>query len=150
MNYQKIICVFILILLFSGCVGEVETNLNSSSVSGDKNYLFDTNNLMRIVSTDKEYDEFIQLYPNFRPELKSYFSLTKNNYPKLKESWKNDSEMNVYIEIIDEIELTESTYFVEFISLDNNKYDLISILDIDKNVSLKLISKVKMNFGETI
>ena len=58
--------------------------------------------------------------------------------------------MEVYIGIIDEIELTESTYFVEFVSLDNNKYGLISIIDIDKNISLKLISRIKMDFGEII
>lgn len=150
MGYSKSICVFILILLFFGCISKEKVNSNSPSVSMDKNYLFNTTDLMSIVSTDKDYVEFIRAYPNFQPELKSYFLLTKTNYSKLKKSWGEDSEMEVYIGIIDEIELTESTYFVEFVSLDNNKYGLISILDIDKNISLKLISRIKMDFGEII
>ena len=145
----------ILILLLIGCVNN-SNNFNSNNFNSNNSglnnsdeieYNFSIENIMSIVSKDVEYSEFVYFYPDFKPNLKSYFPLSKEDYLKLKGDWVKDSEKQVFVDIIDNIKLNDSTYFVEITSLDNNKYSLVSIIDMDKNVSLKIISLIKVEMG---
>jgi hypothetical protein len=104
---------------------------------------FTTENLFNIVKTDSDFSEFNEIHPNFQPKLVNYVPVTKNGFEQIKKAWQ-ETDKEIYIGIIENLELTNSTYFVEFVSKNNSNQFLISIMDIKNNNSLKIISRIKM------
>lgn len=161
MNLTLIIVVLSFFFLFGCVTNEVQIDSNFISSQEDNNlnenvfvegvveekYPFTTENFMSIIFTDVDYADFNLFYPEFEPDLKSYIHFSKSDYLKLREVWIVDDAKKVFIPIVDKLELTENTYFVEFVGKVNINTGLIAIVDIKTNESLKIISVMKMNVG---
>lgn len=158
----KFIALVISLFFLFGCItNEVQTDSNfidfqdgnnylNENISGgggvEEKYPFTTQNLMSIIYTDVDYSDFNLVYPQFEPKLKSYVSFSREDYLKLREVWIADESKKVFVPIIDKLELTKDTYFVELYDL-KGATGLVSILDMNKKTSLKIISVIKMNAG---
>ncbi|MDD4251382.1 MAG: hypothetical protein PHX27_04290 [Candidatus ainarchaeum sp.] len=152
-NFFKILMIcFISTILFSGCIENNNSsntnNINQNIIDNKTNdFNFNTQEVFNIIKTDLEYFEFTKFYPNFKPKLINYFSLTKDEFDVLKYDWLEDSQKEVYIPIIEKLVLTKNTFFVEFDDTTSINNSLIAIIDMKEKKSLKIISIMKMNMG---
>jgi hypothetical protein len=142
----KFFCILVLFLFVFGCVENNQAIENQYDIIEEE---VNVDSLMEIISNDKDYESFSNIYPDFEPTLVEYYSLTLEDYSVLRDDWNNSFEMRHYIPIFDDLKLNENTVFVELKNVNSNN-GLIAVLDMEKKVSLKIISVIVMLVGGEI
>jgi hypothetical protein len=142
----KFFCILVLFLFVFGCVENNQAIENQYDIIEEE---VNVDSLMEIISNDKDYESFSNIYPDFEPILVEYYSLTLEDYVVLRDDWNNSFEMRHYIPIFDDLKLNENTFFVELKNANSNN-GLIAVLDMEKKVSLKIISVIVMLVGGEI
>jgi hypothetical protein len=130
---KGIIIAILLSILLIGCTAR--------EVIEEKDNEINVEQIIEIVKTDKDYDDFLAIVPDFEAELESYTKLSPADYEEVKPEWnKTNSTMYGMSDIIDTLKLTNSTYLVKLKDKNNENKGLIAVVDVEKNRSLILYS----------
>jgi len=100
--------------------------------------------IMQIIKTDKDYNDFSDLVKNFNPEIAGYIKLEPEEYAKIKPEWQKQG-FGDRVAAIDKIKLTDSTYWVELKNKNDETKGLRALLDLAEKKSLFLAGSISIN-----
>ena len=133
-------------------INSIKTNFNQEKniITTNPNTLinkFDKDFIFSIVQKDKEYNEFKLLEPNFVVKDINCFMMDQNVFQEQKVT---NETINTLSQFIEDINFNKNTYYCELFGNQNNKYDLISIINIEREESLFIASLINIKPGELI
>jgi len=102
--------------------------------------------IMDIIKTDKDYNELLSFITGFDPEVVSYIKLDPNGYQIIKTQWQ-DQGLGERINMVDKLNLKDSTYWIELKNKADETKGLRMILDTKEKKSLLLIAALSVTAG---
>jgi len=103
--------------------------------------------IMEIIKTDKDYNDLADFVKNFDEiEVVDYKKLGLNEYKNIKEMWQAEN-LDDRIALVDKINLTDSTYWIEVKNRTDTTKGLRMVLDTKENKSLLLIATMSISAG---
>ena len=102
--------------------------------------------IMKVIKTDKDYNELSSFIKGFNPEVISYIKLGPNEYKAIRPIWQNQG-FGDRIKIVDKIKLTDSCCWIEIKNKNDETKGLRMILDTKENKSLLLIASLSITAG---
>jgi hypothetical protein len=102
--------------------------------------------IMEIMKTDKDYNDYSNLTKDFNPEIAGYMKLGPQEYQKIKPQWQEQG-FGDRISAIDKIKLTDSTYWVELKNRNDETKGLRALVDIKEKKSLFMAASVLVVSG---
>ena len=101
---------------------------------------------MGIIKTDKDYSGLSNFVMGFDPEIVNYIKLGPDEYKKIKPEWQKQG-FGDRISIVDKINLTNSTYWIELKNKKDHSKGLRMIIDIKTKKSLLLMASLSIGVG---
>jgi hypothetical protein len=152
---RKIIIAFVVLVLFLlfGCTQTNNSNIDLNQPT-DNNLIsnqietieLSLDKAYSIIKTDKDYSDFVKLTVNFSPDEIEYFSLQNYDKNSLGEAIGNERIANAIKEYLTVDFSKKNYYYVKLID-NNNKYDLIAIIDVKNNKSELIIAYINVLAG---
>jgi len=102
--------------------------------------------IMEIIKTDKDYAELSEFIKDFEPQIVSYEKLGPAEYGIIKIEWQN-AGFEERIKMVDEIKLTDSTYWIELKNKNDETKGLLVLLDVKEKKSFLLIAALSISVG---
>lgn len=102
--------------------------------------------IMEIIKTDKDYNELSGFIGDFEPEIVDYIKFGPNEYQAIKPKWQ-EKGLTDRIGLVDKINLTNSTYWIELKNKKDESKGLRIILNINERKSLLLIAALSVEAG---
>ena len=104
--------------------------------------------IMDIIKTDKDYPDFLTVDKNFYPVLADYEKLGPAEYKIKRAEWIKQN-LSSRTDLLDKLQLTDSTYWVELKNKNDENKGLLAVIDTKQNKSLLIIATVyiKANVG---
>ena len=96
---------------------------------------------MEIIKTDKDYSDLSQFVIDFDPEIITYTKFRPEEYAAVKSEWQEQG-FGDRVALIDEVNLTNDTYWVELKNKNDETKGLRAIIDINQKKSLLLIGSL--------
>jgi uncharacterized protein YxeA len=102
--------------------------------------------IMDIVKTDKDYNDFTSLVKNFDPELTGYKKFGPEEYKTLRADWEKQglSDRN---KLTDAVKLNDYTYWVELVNKNDKSRGLYAVIDTKEKKSLLIIASISIEAG---
>jgi hypothetical protein len=153
-----IILTIISILILSGCTEtpqEIPINNNESNNTNDnlENEINETNTelyteeeALEIVSRDKDWEEFNDIYPNFEGVLVRQEPLNVNSHADLENAWEYDKRLLNAIEFLIDYDFSANNYAFEFENKNDEDIGLYAVINSDTNEPLFIIALERMEF----
>jgi len=127
---------------FSGDPSNSQNTDENQNISGG----LSPQEIMEIAKTDKDYNDLSEFVKDFDPKIVAYDKFGQTEYNNIKQQWQEQG-LNDRIGIIDKIELTDSTYWIELKNKNNEDKGLRMIFDIKEKKSLLLIATLNVEAG---
>lgn len=142
MKIKSLVIVLLVVIAMIVCVVLV---LNRNPKVEDKLNIAE---IMEMIKTDKDYNDLLSFVNGFDPEVVDYVKIGPKEYKKLKTDWQNQG-LAERVKSVDQISLTNFTYWVELKNKNDTTKGLITILDTKEKKSLLLIATlaVEANLG---
>jgi len=104
--------------------------------------------ILDIMKTDKDYNDFSDITSNFDPETAVYTKLGPQEYQEIRQEWQKQG-LQDRISAIDKITLTDSTYWVELKNKNDETKGLRALVDIRAGESLFMAGSllIQANIG---
>jgi len=102
--------------------------------------------IMEVIKTDKDYNDLASFISGFDPEIITYTKLGPAEYEKIKPEWQKQGLAD-RITAIDKINLTDSTYWIELKSRNDETKGLRTVIDTKTKKSLLLIAALSIKAG---
>ena len=140
-----VFCLALLLLIVSYAFLSEKQGTKIATVNG---FNFTTDSVMEIVKTDKDYNDALSIIKDFAPELVNQIKLGPTEYQKLKPQWeKEGSDMAGISQVIDAINLNDSTYLVSIQNKNDKTKGLLAVIDTNTKKSLAVIATIKIEAG---
>jgi hypothetical protein len=133
--------------LFLGA-GE-KTSSQNTTAGQDASLQLSPQEVMEIMKTDKDYNDYSNLTKDFNPEIAGYMKLGPQDYEKIKAEWKEQG-FGDRISAIDKINLTDSTYWVELKNINDEKKGFRVLVDTKEKKSLFTAAFVFVEMGASL
>ena len=102
--------------------------------------------IMDIIKTDKDYNDLSKFVTGFNPEIIKYIKLGPTEYKKIKPEWDAQG-FGDRINMVDKLDLNNSTYWIELKNKNDETKGLRTILDAKEKKSLLLIAALSIKAG---
>lgn len=102
--------------------------------------------ILQIAKADKDYAEVSNFVKDFSPEIVAYEKLGIAEYKKIKTEWEKQG-LGDRIKLVDKLNLTENTYWIELKNKNDKDKGLRLVLDTKEKKSLLLIVSLAVNAG---
>ncbi len=156
---QKTLCAlvfFLLLLILFGCITKVETtpsllnsdlnSLSSSVLNSDLN--FDLNSIYSIVQTDKDFNDFKLMAPEFVPTRVDCNNFSPNDLIVRKQDWNaTNNALFTASPFFEKLVLSDKTIFCIFTGNKSDKYSLVAVINKEQSKSLMIVAVLKMFVG---
>ena len=118
--------------------------INQTSNSNNPNGQLTTGEIMNIIKGDKNYNNLSSFTKNIDPEISNYIKLGPTEYAAIKPEWQKQGFAD-RIKIVDGVNLTNSTYWIELKDKKNPNKGLQIIIDVQQKKSLLLMASLTIN-----
>lgn len=148
------IVISLLILLVIGLIvfkEKINLDIFSNILSGSykAQQKLSSEEVMEIVKSDVNYSDIEKFLENFEPEIFVYNKLGESEYQKIKPEWKKQG-FGDRVDLIDKIDLTDSTYWIELKNKKEETKGLRVVLDIKEKKSLLIIPTLSVKAGMSL
>ena len=143
-----IIVVIVLVLVLIGIFALLPKQENGSNQESTPSASLSLGQIMGILQNSSDYAEFLASAGSFDPELGNYFKLGPAEYQQIKPQWQEQGFEDRFA-IVDELNLTDSTYWVEL----KNKVkgpNLLTIVDINQKTCLLVMGSIVIEAGMSL
>jgi hypothetical protein len=135
---KVIVCLLVFFFLFFGCTSVLNTKPLTLSI--DEAYL--------IAQSDKDFNDFKQMDPNFVPTKMDCNSFSQKDFALMQEEWTaSESVYSSLVAFFEPLNLTQDTVFCVFSGKENDKYSLVAVIDQEQRKSVMIAAVVRMNVG---
>ena len=145
MNSKKLVVVLIILALIVVLGVFVYSFVPKNPVDSGHGEVLSLEQVTDILQTSPDFAEFLASAGTFDPELGDYLKLGPAEYQQIKPKWQQDG-FEDRTKIIDELNLTDSTYWVQ---LKNKRQgpDLLTIVDINQKTTLLVMGSIVIKAG---
>ena len=146
--YLVILVVLILVLIYSILACPFKSKILNTffCVFTIQQQKLSPSEIMEIIKTDKDYPGLSVFVLGFNPEIVAYTKLGPNEYQKIKSRWQQQG-LESRVKIVDGINLTNSTHWIELKNKNDQTKGLRMIIDTKTKTSLLLMASLSINAG---